>query len=472
MPAAQPVLSRLSRVPNGTVVGLGFAVAANLVSFAGAARVMTVVFVVGAIVIAGLLARIRPLAALEFAVWLWLLGPQVRRVVDHATGYHEPSLILVAAPLASLLMLPAVRRVRHRGIGRTVRPLLVTAAAIAAGYAVGALRVGLQPATAALLVWAVPVLFGLQVVAVTDNVSDLRATVDRVFIWGALIVGIYGVVQFYAIPSWDAYWMLNSSMNSIGTPEPFEVRVFSTLNSPGSLAMFLAAAVLYLADTGHRLRVPAQIVGYGVLALTLVRAAWLGCLLGLVVLLITGSARAKATVLMALALVTVAVLQISGPLQTVITDRIDETREGRQDDSFVARMALHSEIVPNLANDLLGQGLGASGSASQMATDGAIGRVTLDSGLLDFAYALGLPAALAALGTLVFGGMDLARIGLNSGDISAGAVAGALSVLVQMIGGNTLIGIGGITFFLLWGFALREVLEASKLGVHRSRLLT
>lgn len=455
-------LTHLRRIPNGTVVGLGFVVSANALCFAGAAGVMTVAFVGGAIGTAVLLARVRPLAALEFALWLWVLGPQVRRVVDLSTGYHDPSLILVAAPLASLAALPSIRHLRRMGLSRVVRPLLVATVAIAVGYAVGAVRVGLQPATAALLVWAVPVLFGLQVVAVSDDVIELRATVERFLVWSALIIGIYSVIQFYVVPPWDAMWMEHAPMSSIGSPEPFQIRVFSTLNSPGPLAAFLAAAVLCLSDARHSLRLPAQLAGYAGLALSLVRAAWIAWLLGIVVVLVTGRPRARTTALVAVALITVGVLQISGPLQRVVADRIDETREGQQDDSFVARMDLHQEMVPRLVDDVVGNGLGATGRASALDADGPGDLAVLDSGLIDFGYSLGLPIGLLALGALTFGGMDLARIGLRHDIVSAGVVAGGLSVLVQLLFGNALTGIGGITFFLLWGLAVREILDAQQ----------
>jgi hypothetical protein len=454
-------LTRLPRVPNGTVMGLGFIVCANAACFVGGAGAVTVPFVGGAFVIAVLLARVRPLAALEFALWLWVLGPQVRRMIDLSTGYHEPSLVLLAAPLASLAALPHIRHLRRMGLGRAVRPLLVAAVAIAIGYAVGAVRIGLQPATAALLVWVVPVLFGLQVVAVSDDVAELRATVERFLIWSVLIVGVYGVVQFYVVPPWDAFWMDRAPMNSIGSPEPFQIRVFSTLNSPGPLAAFLAAAVLCLTDARHRLRLPAQIAGYAGLALSLVRAAWIAWLLGVLVVLVAGRPRARTTAVVAVTLITVGALQISGPLQRVVADRIDETREGEQDDSFVARMDLHQEMVPRLLDDVVGHGLGTTGTASTL-TAGRGDLAVLDSGLIDFGYSLGLPIGLLALGALTFGGADLARIGLRHDVVSAGVVAGGLSVLVQLLFGNALTGVGGITFFLLWGLAVREILDAQQ----------
>jgi hypothetical protein len=195
--------------------------------------------------------------------------------------------------------------------------------------------------------------------------------------------------------------------------------------------------------------------------LSVVRSAWLACALGLLIILAVGRPRAKTTALLAIGVVTIGVLQMSGPVQTAIADRINESREGRQDDSLVARAATHNEMVPALVDNIVGQGLGASGVASRLAVDYS-GLADLDSGLIDFAYSLGLPAALVALGALTFGGLELARAGLRRDVLPAGLVAACLSILVQMLGGNTLTGIGGITFFALWGLGLRRVLAASQ----------
>lgn len=442
----------------GTTAALSLVLAANAACLVGLARGVTPAYVLGGVAIAVSLARHRPVATIEFSLWLWILGPQVRRIVDGSTGYHEPSFILIAAPLASLVLLPRIRTLRWHGPRRAVRPLLIAAVAVAAGYAVGAVQLGLRPATGALLLWLVPPLFGLQVVAVGRDSDELRTAVERVLVWGTLIVGVYGVVQFYLVPSWDAFWMHHAPMDSIGSPSPYEVRVFSTLNSPGPLATFLAAAVLYLTDARHAMRVPAQVAGYVCLALSMVRAAWLATLVGLVLVLAVGRPRARATAIFALAIVTLGILQVSGPLERAIVDRIDESRAGRQDDSFAARLALHEEMIPALADDLVGQGLGASGVANRL-SDGSVGTVDIDSGLLDFAFTLGLPAALFTLSAIAMGAADLARIGLRRDVVPVGVVAAGMSILLQMLGGNTLTGVGGVLFFAVWGLGLRALLD-------------
>jgi hypothetical protein len=445
----------------GTAIGIALAIGSNVLCVAGAGSLVGPAFVGAAIVIAYWLSRTRPLAAIEFALWIWLLGPQVRRAVDYAANsYHDPSLVMVAAPLASLVLLPRVRELRWNGLLRPVRPLLVAATVVMIGYGVGAVRGGVSQATAALLVWLVPLLLGLQTIVVGRDIDELRTTLERVFVWGALIVGVYGIVQFYVVPGWDAFWMDNVSMASIGAPEPFEVRVFSTLNSPGPMAAFLTAAVLFLTDARHPLRLAAQIAGYVCLALSVVRSAWLACLLGLLIVLGVGRPRAKTTALLAIGVVTIGLLQMSGPMQTVIAERIEESREGRKDDSFVARTALHREMVPALVDNTVGHGLGATGVASRVGEDGA-GVAHLDSGLIDFTYTLGLPAGLLVLGALTSGSLALARAAKRRDVLPAGLIAACVSLFAQLAAGNTLTGVGGVTFFVLWALGLRHVLAAS-----------
>lgn len=59
-----------------------------------------------------------------------------------------------------------------------------------------------------------------------------------------LPVGVYGLIQFFVLPVWDSRWMTASMLTSIGSPEPMQVRVFSTLESPGPAAAYLGLAIV------------------------------------------------------------------------------------------------------------------------------------------------------------------------------------------------------------------------------------
>lgn len=449
------------RVPNGTVAAVTWVTAVVTVALLGPARVVTVGFLVGTAALAALLAHRRPAAAVEFAVWMWLLSPLVRRVVDFTTGYHPVSPILSAAALATVLVIPAVRGLRDTGEQRWCRPLLALVAVTTFGFAVGAFRSSLSAAGAAFVLWGLPPLFGLAVVAIGREHRELGSAVERLAVWATIGLGVYGIVQFYAITAWDAFWMNNAPIDSIGWPEPFAVRVFSTLNSPGPFAIFLTATLLYLTGSRHRLRVPAQVIGIAALGVSLVRSAWLAYLVGLVLVIVCGHARTRVAVLASMVLAAVAFTQFAGPVATVLTERVDETREGQQDDSFVARRDLHRQMLPALADRPAGSGLGATGIVTRLATDdqqpGDL--AVLDSGLLDFGFSLGLPAGLTALIALAAGWVGLVHRGLRARAAPAGVYAASLSVLLQLVAGNSLVGVGGIVCFLFWGLAVRGQLD-------------
>jgi len=70
----------------------------------------------------------------------------------------------------------------------------------------------------------------------------------------AVLVGLYGIYQFFVLPQWDKAWMINSGLTSIGHPIPLQVRVFGTSESPGPYALFIGLVLticLYIAVVGR-----------------------------------------------------------------------------------------------------------------------------------------------------------------------------------------------------------------------------
>ena len=96
------------------------------------------------------------------------------------------------------------------------------------------------------------------------------------------ILGLYGFYQYVDPPIWDRYWMTYTTIASIGQPEPFMVRVFSTMNAPAGYATFTAAALLLFGFRRARLG-PAA--GGGAVdagaAAVMYRTAWIALAVGL-----------------------------------------------------------------------------------------------------------------------------------------------------------------------------------------------
>jgi hypothetical protein len=104
-------------------------------------------------------------------------------------------------------------------------PFALILMALNYAFVVGLVRAGPLAATYGLLTWLVPVVLGFHVAAQWQQYPLYRDAIRRVFLWGVLAMGIYGIVQFLVLPAWDAYWMRASPMSSIGGPQPFKVRI-------------------------------------------------------------------------------------------------------------------------------------------------------------------------------------------------------------------------------------------------------
>ncbi|MEE9094707.1 hypothetical protein [Pseudarthrobacter phenanthrenivorans] len=88
----------------------------------------------------------------------------------------------------------------------------------------------------------VPVL--LTVFIAIASVPDIWETFERLLPGIGLVVGCYGVYQFFFLPQWDRSWMLNSGLESIGQALPMAVRVFGASESPGPYAAFMGLVVI------------------------------------------------------------------------------------------------------------------------------------------------------------------------------------------------------------------------------------
>ena len=407
-----------------------------------------------ALVGAALLVRRRPDAYLELVLWIWLLTPGVRRVVDYAGGWTPVSPVMLAPPLVALAAAPVVLRRWHALPRRQARPLLVVTGVIAYAAALGAVRNGIGASVADALLWTSPLALALYVLAHRAHLEALTATLRRVAVPAVLLLGVYGVIQYVAIPPWDAHWMRNAPLASIGSPEPFAVRVFSTLNSPGPFGSVMAVLLLVAASAGgvtrRGWRQAALVAGLAGLGLSAARTGWLVLLVGVAVVLLLGRARSRAGVVWVFVGLAV-FLAVGGPLSTVVVDRVEETRTLSEDDSFRARTSLYASFGPLVVADPVGAGLGATGVATKVGNEGRLGALgNLDSGLLGAFHTAGLVGGLVYLGVVTFQSLALLRAAWSRGDpeVVVGA-AGTAALAVQLLS-SALTGVVGLLFWLLW----------------------
>ena len=422
---------------------IGFVGVTALALVGGGASVLQLAYPVMAVGVGALWLWQRPVGYLGYAWWLWFLTPAVRRLVDNETGYTEASLLMVAPFLVSCLAFAPIMLNLHRLAHRYRLPFALITLGLGYSYGVGVFLGSAFGATFDLLNWLAPILLGAYLLVSTHRLAEQRRVVERTFMWGLLFMGVYGLYQFLVLPVWDGYWMENAAMSSIGTPFPFEVRVFSTLNSPGPFATVVMAGLLLCLRMPGTLRWGAAAVGFAGFLLSLVRSAWGGLVVGLIVLAAQLPTLERTRLVLALAVVGVVALPLLtiGPVAESIGTRFESLEDLEEDTSLNARLRLYTDMATFLARNPLGLGLGTTGVASNLSA--SEGLPDLDSGVIAVFYSFGV------LGTLYYAGgvawlfilalVQLKRAGAFGLTCFSVAVAG----LSQVVFGNAWVGGGG-----------------------------
>lgn len=455
--APQGLRINLTRAVSSAVAFAPFALALCVLVVPGAGGVVKVSYPLLALLSGSLLYLRFPILYVGFVWWVWLLTPGMRRLVDYYQGWDPQNVMMLAPFLVTLLVsfsllkhLPKLQLQRYLPFGLVLASLLY-------GYAVGVMRGTVPAATFALLDWLVPALFAFYLAVNWRRYALYREVVRRVFTWGVVLLGCYGLVQYLNPLPWDRYWMLSAPIESIGLPEPFGVRVFSTLNSPGPFAVFVMAGLLLLLNGRGSLRWPASAAGLVVLLLSLVRSAWGGWIVGfLYVAARTRRLRLRLLLALAATIAVAAPLLLLGPVAETVGSRVSTLSDPGEDTSFAARAEFYSEFAPRAFLAPVGEGMGGTGLATKLSgTGGELGELgNFDSGVMNIPLTLGWPGTVFYVGALAL----LLQRALGGGrrpDPFATASQGiVLAILAQLVFDDFLVGVTGMVFWSFLGFSL------------------
>ena len=440
-------------------------VAVGVAGFVGPlAAVVELLYPLVALLAAALLLWRRPALYLGFSWWVWFLTPEVRRLVDYRVGYTETSLVMLAPFLVSGMALVAVLP-RLSYLPRPYRlPLAFVSAGLLYAYGVGVLYNGLVTATFDLLTWGVPVVIGAYVLTQAQHAAAFGEVTRRAFVWGLLIMGLYAAVQYFYLPAWDGYWMDNAGLGSIGSSQPLQVRVFSTLNSPGPYAAVMMAGLLLVFTRGGLITALGAGAGFLGFALAAVRATWAGWLIGFIVVAASLPLRLRARLLgtfFLLVLVAVPLFTV-GPVAGLLSQRLQTFTNLGSDVSFNERLALYASLPEFTAGNPLGRGLGSTGVASSLSSQKP-SLQNLDSGVIAVLYSFGI------LGTLYFVGGAAAllgaalRGGLRSRNVTDASYIGiTVAAISQLAFGNAW---GGVSGMILWVFPCLYLASRYQAGI-------
>jgi hypothetical protein len=383
-----PDQARVGRIPNHAWIALtafGVTAVLCLATIVYGAGVWRILFP-AATVIAGLVLYFRSQAGyLSFTLFIWFVSPFVRRIIDLKAGWVDPSPVLLAPLLVTLisgLSLPLLFRVNSK----FRCPYVLALGALLFGLGVSLLRSGTAGVTVPLLNFLAPILLGAHIISNWRHCRRLSEAFDRTIIGGVLVMGIYGIVQYQLAPAWDTNWMIDVDNPAFGTAEPLGIRVFSTLNSPIPFGIVMMVGLLILTNRRGWAGALVPCIGYLAFGLSLARTAWLGWATGALVLIcVSKLARTRLTISIAVGAIVIAVFSSANPITDVISKRAQSFAAPKDDFSLNVRLAAYEEYLDALLADPFGQGVGSRGYD----IDTRVGFGPHDSAILEIFRCLG-----------------------------------------------------------------------------------
>lgn len=387
------------------------------------------------------------------AVWLtWLLAPFVRRVLllTEPVGGNEPLALapfLVTAAVVSL-------ELSQVQLSRRARRLLIL---VACAYLIG-LPNGLLVAPSAAMFALFAYITGVGCFVIGYREADRGLVLPSLLMAATPILAAYAFAQYFLpLPEWDHLWRETVDIITVGSPEEGRIRVWSTLNSPGTFAIVLCAAALAYIAYGRI--TPLRLVGalsvFTALALTYVRSAWVAFVVAILVMLVAGRGAAIRRIGIVVAVVALfGALAVGGSTGAALDARVDTFGTLDQDTSAQARLQTPQRLVPIAIQFPFGIGIGQAGEATRLAGRGF--RHT-DNGYLSLLSQLGPVGLLVIVSVIFVAAMSAWRNAWRSAAPTDVFVLGVLAFfVVALFAGDHFWGVGGMIFWYTSGLAIRR----------------
>jgi putative inorganic carbon (HCO3(-)) transporter len=415
---------------------------------------------------------------------LWFVNPELRRLYDWRFGFAQVELLAI---LPFVALVPHLWSLTWGGGWRRLPPLLSYAAWIWVGafiYALltAVLRGNLAAGSYDFITFVFPIGLGLWVAADEAPFHQAFKRITKTLFALTTLVSAYGIIQYVAAPAWDVYWLkslIHAGITSFGKPVAFQIRVFSTLNDPGSFGMLLAFMLLLaLPELSIRkplflLQLPIWFIAF---ALTLVRTGWLMFALGLVTFLVLSPRRGgllltlavTAGMILGFAAVLPAAVGNDGMLTSLAT-RFATFSDLDSDNSRRARSGLYDTAPEIVTTAPFGMGLGVIGASTKLSVRGET--TDFDSGILGRIVEMGLAGLtiyIVPLLILLYGSMRLwiqSRLATDATLQGMAALAVGFEVAFIFLQlAHDVTGVVLLAFWLIQCLAIRTLRTSARCG--------
>lgn len=404
----------------------------------GAGKILNLVFPIAALAVGIRLYFSYPILYIGFSWWILFLTPLIRRLADYRSSYTEPSPLLLAPYLVMGVTLVTVWRhlpTIHRQGGL---PFLLSLIGIFYGLLIGLINQTPFAVARSLLDWLAPVAFGFHLFVNWRDYPSYRQNIYRVFLWGTLVIGFYGVFQYVVAPEWERLWLINSGMTSSqGLPQPFGMRVWSTLNSVEPFGAVMTACLLLLFTSRSPLRISALAGGYLAFLLSMARSAWVGWLAGLLTLISSFNPKHQMRLIITVLVIALLVVPLTTiePFSKTINNRLSTFSNLEEDGSAKVRKENFEYQIDSALNSFTGEGIGGS---------------FYDNTFLALLFNIGWFGTVFYMGGLLLLVFKLFRCSEGYFDPFTGATRAIVtSALVRLPVNAPIAGVSGV---VLWGF--------------------
>ena len=392
-----------------------------------------------------------------------------RRLVDEQAGWDPSNPILLTPYLCCLATVASFFKYWSQRSPVHIGTFVVLLACIAYGVVLAMLNGRMLASMVDALKWSVGPLFAVYVLANRERLPEIRNVIEPCLIWAGTAMSVYGIAQFLDPPSWDAYWMRNVlelGLNTIGRPEPFAVRVFSTMNSPGSFGIVLTAAIVVALKRSlpvTSLTVPLMLLG---LALCQYRSIWAATAIAVaMVLMFSRGGGVRPANIIALAIIGFALSSIVAVprIQETIVHRATSLTKLGGDASLESR--LHQYAALARADELVaGEGLAISGISRRL--DRQLPK-EMDGAFIEIWRSMGVIVGTLFLLSLATFVASLFSYSPASGPHLFFDRAIVVSTLVQLPIGSVHIGELGFCAWMFIGFGLAARMNGSQQSISR-----
>ncbi len=339
-------------------------------------QILQLAFPAGSFIIAVFLYSKYPSLYIGFNWWIWFLSPLVSRIVEYQSGTSggEFKMIILSPYLVSFVCTEYLFRYGPQFVKKDGLPYMLATTSILYAFIVGFLReYSLLEIGRGVLMWFPAISIGFYLNMNWRNYPIHMKITQDVFFWATLVMGAYGMYQYAFAPAWDVFWWNNSPnlQSSIGWPEPYMLRVWSTVNTPMVFSVTMITTLTFVFSNYRKFSILAILPGFISFLLSLVRAAWLGWGLTFIGVFIFSNFRVKSFMIrnIFLGLLFSSPLLFNSNFTDTVLERIQTFLNVGSDGSLLVRQRIYADLLNQIVSEVIGRGMGGAG--------------TVDAGLLE-----------------------------------------------------------------------------------------